>query len=591
MITKLFIFILLMISLVSIGSSSPTVRLNNGVDSNRLLDRPYVQLEETRFETMEGIYGAMAIHDDSGYTIVINVADTYQQLQNFTEEISSGVTVDLDNQWITIEEAGVYQVVWALSFGSATGGGKEYQVTPHLNNVTAIEECESHRKLGAGGDVGSMSGTCLFNLSANQNISLMMKNTGGTQDATGYTTNINVERLIMGANESAIKENHDELNNLNWSVAEHIIDDTIELNGNNIWNGNYIQTDRANVTHELVIGDTGYEVLFTPSPSLGLFVIDMTTSTKLVPFLDIRTKDDQFGTLIRESDGTGATSYMNIYVVDDSTDYTEFKQQAPWSNLGAKHLTINQYGNVGIGIVAGINRVFDVEGESRFKSGTATQQALEVQKIGTQSRDVIQFTNLNGDPVIRWDKDYNLNMSNKNIHMGNGSSSYPLFINRSSGGISAYFSENISASGYNTHSPRDLNYAGNYRETALQDPSEMLDIDGKIKRDFYTSQDKAVEYIYPYTTSRIINYQDRLYDESRVIINPETLLPEDDSPSPWYYVNKTEVITETDFSRPVPINATSISGMSYANRLLLAELYKEINELKAEVELLKAGRP
>lgn len=212
--TIIFLFLIVLL-FVPMTTSQTAVKLGDGVSTSRNIDRPFVQLEQTRFQTMEGIYGGMSGHNDVGFPIVIGTANVTVQIQNFTEMLSNNVDVDETRQWLNVNTAGVYQIVWAFSFSSATGGNREYQITPYLNNITPMDECEAHRKLGAGGDVGSSAGTCLFNLSEEDNVSLHIKNIEGNQDATGFTASMNIERMLLGQNDSELLITEAQISDLN----------------------------------------------------------------------------------------------------------------------------------------------------------------------------------------------------------------------------------------------------------------------------------------------------------------------------------------------------------------------------------------
>ena len=56
----------------------------------------------------------------------------------------------------------------------------------------------------------------------------------------------------------------------------------------------------------------------------GYMVLDTTAGTSGLGFIDLRSEDDEYGIIIRESSGAGIGSYANIYLTDASNDYLNF---------------------------------------------------------------------------------------------------------------------------------------------------------------------------------------------------------------------------------------------------------------------------
>jgi len=53
----------------------------------------------------------------------------------------------------------------------------------------------------------------------------------------------------------------------------------------------------------------------------GELILNATAGTGAAAFIDLRPEDNQYGVLIRESDGTGTATYANLYVTDATDDY------------------------------------------------------------------------------------------------------------------------------------------------------------------------------------------------------------------------------------------------------------------------------
>jgi len=77
----------------------------------------------------------------------------------------------------------------------------------------------------------------------------------------------------------------------------------------------------------------------------GHLIIDLTAGAAVNQFVDIRTEDDQFGLIIRESDGTGTAVYANFHVTDAATDYLNIVVSQATTTLG---LVITEDERVGI---------------------------------------------------------------------------------------------------------------------------------------------------------------------------------------------------------------------------------------------------
>jgi len=77
----------------------------------------------------------------------------------------------------------------------------------------------------------------------------------------------------------------------------------------------------------------------------GFLTIDFANSGGTFPFLDLRTKDTQWGFVIRDSSG-GSTNYANFFMKDDTVDYLNIVINADTATPG---LVINDNDFVGIG--------------------------------------------------------------------------------------------------------------------------------------------------------------------------------------------------------------------------------------------------
>src|SRR3989339_475559 len=80
--------------------------------------------------------------------------------------------------------------------------------------------------------------------------------------------------------------------------------------------------------------------------SAGALVISTTAGTGSASFIDLRPEDNDYGLILRESDGTGTASYANFYVTDDTDDLLSINVN---SIKDGDALVVTASNNVGIG--------------------------------------------------------------------------------------------------------------------------------------------------------------------------------------------------------------------------------------------------
>lgn len=117
-------------------------------------------------------YIALAIDDES--TQMENIGTTYTQVTAFENADTAGegvpFTVDAGNDTITVTQAGVYMILFQISFSGTAAS--TYECAPFVNTNTELAFSEFRRKLGATGDVGSASGLHVERLAANDTVML-----------------------------------------------------------------------------------------------------------------------------------------------------------------------------------------------------------------------------------------------------------------------------------------------------------------------------------------------------------------------------------------------------------------------------------
>ena len=140
------------------------------------------------FENMT--YGEMSI--DDGFVITISDADTYYNITGFDWNFSTTNKVYFNGSALYINESGTYLAWHFESFSGSVN--TEFHLTLGVNGVTQ-QECETHRKLGAGGDVGSSSNVCILDLVEGDYVVYQVENNDGTKDMTLSHVNVGVLKL------------------------------------------------------------------------------------------------------------------------------------------------------------------------------------------------------------------------------------------------------------------------------------------------------------------------------------------------------------------------------------------------------------
>ena len=98
----------------------------------------------------------------------------------------------------------------------------------------------------------------------------------------------------------------------------------------------------------------------------GALYIDTRDGTDDGAYICIASEDDNFGTVIFESDGSNVLAYLNIYVTDTDSDYVNFVMK---NQQSIKGLTINEHEMVGIR-TAHPTEALDVNGNATVAGNT-----------------------------------------------------------------------------------------------------------------------------------------------------------------------------------------------------------------------------
>lgn len=117
-------------------------------------------------------YGFVFFHDENFQELMVPGPNIYTPI-NLSDGCSS-LNMGCDSWNLTVQREGVYMLDFHTSFSD--GANREFHISIGVDGVAQHTECHSARKIGTGGDVGSMSGNCLLSLSPGDVVSLLVEN-------------------------------------------------------------------------------------------------------------------------------------------------------------------------------------------------------------------------------------------------------------------------------------------------------------------------------------------------------------------------------------------------------------------------------
>src|SRR3989339_812719 len=133
-------------------------------------------------------------------------------------------------------------------------------------------------------------------------------------------------------------------------------------------------------------------------------------------FIDLRSEDDNYGLILRQSNGTGISPYANFYVTDAATDYLNIVVNVA---QGTKGLVIDENENVGIGTTTPqqkphVNGNILANGTINATSDVCIQGGACLSSAGTGSGTISGSGTSNYVPL--WNGTSSIN--NSNIYQG-----------------------------------------------------------------------------------------------------------------------------------------------------------------------------
>jgi len=165
---------------VGIGTTTPQNTLNVIGDGN-FTGNLYGSL----------IYGEAWYHNHTATEIDFAVDGLYYNL-TFDNSLVNGMTFNDAGDYLEVDLSGVYKISY-----TASGDGQNnhiYYTDVTINGVVQ-DKCESHKKMTAGGDVVTMTGSCLLSLKIDDQVKLATADIGDTGTGNYYSSNLNLVRI------------------------------------------------------------------------------------------------------------------------------------------------------------------------------------------------------------------------------------------------------------------------------------------------------------------------------------------------------------------------------------------------------------
>ena len=135
--------------------------------------------------------GEMWYHNHTATPLNFAVDGTYYNL-TFDSSLVNGFTFNDAGDYLEAGHAGTYSAVY---MASGSGQNNHIYFTDITVNGAVVDKCESHKKMTAGGDIVTMTGSCHLELSAGDKVRLATADVGGTGAGNYYSANLNLVRI------------------------------------------------------------------------------------------------------------------------------------------------------------------------------------------------------------------------------------------------------------------------------------------------------------------------------------------------------------------------------------------------------------
>ena len=137
------------------------------------------------------IYGEMWYHNHTATVLNFAVDGVYYNL-TFTNATINGFTFNNAGDYLQALVAGRYKTSY---MASGSGQNNHVYYTDVTINGVVEDKCESHKKMTAGGDIVTMTGSCFIDLAVNDIVKLATADIGGTGAGNYYSSNLNLVRI------------------------------------------------------------------------------------------------------------------------------------------------------------------------------------------------------------------------------------------------------------------------------------------------------------------------------------------------------------------------------------------------------------
>ena len=99
---------------------------------------------------------------------------------------------DTDGENFIVQVAGIYKLTSTWSFSGSAN--QEYHLSVLYNGVS-VDKCHAERVIGTGGDVGSVSMTCMLALGVGDRVTPVIENVDSAGNPTIHDINVNLLRI------------------------------------------------------------------------------------------------------------------------------------------------------------------------------------------------------------------------------------------------------------------------------------------------------------------------------------------------------------------------------------------------------------
>lgn len=137
------------------------------------------------------IYGEMWNHTHTGQPLNFAVDGLYYNL-TFNDSDVNGFEFDNGNDLLRVQVAGKYKAGY---MASGDGENNNIYFTTILINGVEQDKCESHKKMTAGADIVTMTGSCFIDLVVDDYVQLGTADIGDTSVGNFYSSELNLIRI------------------------------------------------------------------------------------------------------------------------------------------------------------------------------------------------------------------------------------------------------------------------------------------------------------------------------------------------------------------------------------------------------------